>query len=387
MQGLSTFEAFVPSKSKILGLAPPPVISNSSIPKKKREGGITNLFQALKGNRHVLTVAHRVEKDSQALIPKDTVESNKNASELKRSRMPPVSKVSFGCELRDRRLLNKIDIEANFDIRPLLMDALVDRNTDHVQHDDTELRMKLRNWADAQSSWIYPDQPVSAQSMKFGESIIGAELGLHCYWQEPSPADVSNIGMIRRRRLKWQAALSSALDALLTHDEATTETSHGDLIPSVKRKSDSFYVIGSDTESNSNTSSDANIIDLKNPTPERILPARTLSMSAVFLRERGISCQDAVETKCIPIKPASDDMFSCIITGAKKSFIDRLIELGAVPSEIVEESEVKRRNAHNHKVSHFRDLSALNLVAMSISCVWRILMQQLLFTSAARLLH
>lgn len=291
------------------------------------------------------------------------------------------SKIPVPVGIFDPRLLAKLDIEANFDIRPLLhgSEILLAPNSFspvesafvHEKKNTPPLQQKLRKWFDLQRSWTYPNVSMSAMAMKLNESTlngIDAQLSAHNYWQKPSPEDMSNISMIKRRKLNWQKAVCSALDELLM-DNCVININHALDQERAKYPAtggmESFYVLGSSTE-NTSSSNDMKKIDVGNYNSDMQQTAKSIDISAYFFLNEGgdidglyLQNFHSISTKKEKQernngKKIRKKKFCCILYGVKKSFIDRLIDLGANPLEMIDQHDINTRynkKSNRHKSS------------------------------------
>ena len=371
MHNVSAFVSFVPPKSKVLKLAEEicdPDISFSS--DRKITDRIANLFCNLKRKHRPQFIAESSEvcKDTSSL---STTISDRLSKGFSR-RCRTGEKGIF-----DPRLLGKLDIEANFDIKALLRGSeafpSIDSVTDleyKLSHEEESVplaQQKLREWFCSQSSWIYPKEPMSDIAMKLNESGSGgngSQLAKCDYWQKPSSEDISNISVIKRRRLNWQKAVCSALDELLMGSRATnTSCNKNEALKkcSASKAMESFYVLGVNAE-NTSSSNDVKKVDVGNSSFYTQQAAKGIGMSGYFFLDKGEqktyrdqSEAHSTSTRKETQKVADEQIktFSCILHGVKKPIIDRLIDLGASPMEMIDEHEykIRCRNKSNRHMS------------------------------------
>ena len=375
MHNVSAFVSFVPPKSKVLKFASEisdPDISSSS-DRKIITDRIANLFCNLKRKHRPQFIAEssQICKDTSSLSTTISDRLSKGSS----TRCRTGEKGIF-----DPRLLGKLDIEANFDIKALLrgreasssIDSVTDLeyNLSHEEESTPLAQQKLREWFSSQSSWIYPKKPMSDIAMKLNESGSGgngSQLATCDYWQKPSSEDISNISVIKRRRLNWQKAVCSALDELLMGSRATnTSCNKNEALQkcSASKVMESFYVLGVNAE-NTSSSNDVKKIDVGNSSFYTQQAAKGIGMSGYFFLDKGEqkAYRDQSEARSTSTRKETQkvadeqimqkDKFSCILHGIKKPIIDRLIDLGASPMEMINEQEyeVRCRNKSNRHMS------------------------------------
>ena len=217
------------------------------------------------------------------------------------------------------------------------------------------LEQKLKQWADSQRCWTYPDGPIRNYFSK--PTGLNSDTVMNNFWQEPSLQDVSDFNVMRRRKLTWQTAICSAIDELLleaTSKRGCSYCSNGNSLHDLTSGSmESFYVIGSEVDSTGShiTDKEGNI------SGQQQQYAKSIPISAIFMNHR--CCRDLAQNDaadyqnsgCIREEElrngfnSEDENISCVLTGAKRSFIDRLIEFGANPQELVDKQEFLRRKA------------------------------------------
>ena len=363
MQRIEAFEAFVPSKSKILR---PEV--NATVSKNDLNGNtkskVADLFARLKHDRNALSIGPSNSVESSDGVPTVDIKADRPTTAIViEKNLRSVLKFPIGIGPKNPKLLSKLDIEANFDLKPILVcnDIEYPNDTSGVLRScclpdscgTTTVQQKLRKWMDSQRTWLYPDRPVSSASMKVNGIV--ADLATCDFWQEPSLQDVSYINIIKRRRLKWQGALCSAVDELLLEPISVGIEPNGGCNPLEGQRMESFYILGSDSEISDPTIPDKDTDGFANQQAAKCLP-----MSAVFFRNQrdekfnyeniSHSCESDFpknQTDKIDFLTAED--VSCILTGAKKSFIDRVIKLGANPMEMTDKQELLRISAFENR--------------------------------------
>ena len=369
MQNVSAFVSFVPPKSKVLKFAGEVCdpANDLSSDRKIITDRIANLFCNLKKKHRPQFIAEGSQ------IKEKTPKHGSSTSNTIGARLSKGS--SSRCHtgencIFDPRLLIKLDIEANFDIRELLRGnevlssidvvAALESTSSHEEECTPVTQQKLREWFSSQSSWIYPKEPMSDMAMKLNDSGTGgngSQLATYNYWQKPSFEDISNMSVIKRRRLNWQKALCSALDELLMGSRATkTSCNKYEALTkrSTSRAMESFYVLGLNAE-NTNSSNDIKKVDVGNSSSDMQQVARGIGMSGYFFLDKGeqkiyrdqteaYSTSTRKETQKVADEQIlRKEKFSCILHGVKKPFIDRLIDLGADPMEMIDEQEYKVR--------------------------------------------
>jgi hypothetical protein len=208
---LLAFETFKPSKStKIQDTIPQTVTYNNPNENKKGYNHLKSLFSALK-KKGTLCIDQLSSSTA-----KQSTDSSINILIGKKS-LPTVTRNHLGSGDFGSSLIVELDIEANYDLRPLITcNNVLNYNTTNRSH---SLQQKLSEWNEIQRNWIYPEVPVTAASLHLAGSSsvnnLSNELSVYEYWREPLPQDISAVSVIKRRRLKWQTALCSALDQLL----------------------------------------------------------------------------------------------------------------------------------------------------------------------------
>lgn len=365
MQRIQAFEAFVPSKSKILKPdVNNTVKSNVNVSIKSKVAG---LFARLKQDRNALSIVQsNLEESSDGVSVIDIKAEKPTTAKVVEQNLRTVTKFPIDTGPRNPRLFCKLDIEANFDLKPILVcnDIEYPSGTSGVLRScclpdscsTNVVQQKLRKWMDSQRSWLYPDRPVSAASMKVNGVV--ADLAPCDFWQEPSLQDVSYINIIKRRRLKWQGALCSAVDELLLEPKSAGFGNGCNLLEG--QRMESFYILGSDSEISDSTISDKDTDGFGNQQAAKCLP-----ISAVFFRnhrdENFIfeNISDLRKNRSDEIDFLIEEDVSCILTGAKKSFIDRVIKLGANPMEMTDKQELIRiTTAENRNKKPNRNISS-----------------------------
>lgn len=358
MQRIQAFEAFVPSKSKILRPdVNNTVKSNVNVNTKSKVAG---LFARLKQDRNALSIVQsNLEESSDGVSVIDIKAERPTTAKVVAQNLRTVTKFPIGTGPRNPKLICKLDIEANFDLKPILVcnDIEYPSGTTGVLRScclpdscsTNIVQQKLRKWMDSQRSWLYPDRPVSAASMKVNGVV--ADLAPCDFWQEPSLQDVSYINITKRRRLKWQGALCSAVDELLLEP-----VGFGNCCNLLEgQRMESFYILGSDSEISDSTIPDKDTDGFGNQQAAKCLP-----MSAIFFRNHRISCDSDLRKNCSDeIDFFTEEDVSCILTGVKKSFIDRVIKLGANPMEMTDKQELIRiTTAENRNKKPNRNISS-----------------------------
>lgn len=311
---LSVFETFKPSKSRIVDKIPQKVTNNNDNVNKRSYSKVKGIFTALASTKglyidHLPGTGAKQSTDSNVIINK------KNQL--------TVTRYQFGSGCSGSILNVKLDVEANYDLRPLITcNGILNYNSTVRSY---SLQQKLREWDKMQRNWIYPEQQVTIASLHLaGSSSVSNELSLHEYWREPLPSDISAVGVTKRRRLKWQTALCSALDQLLNR-KPISSTSNSKFISEEFR---SFYVLGQDAES-INSSTDTS--------------TKSFNISAMFFRHKRKDNSSTIQEDEKGIE------VSCILIGVKQILIDRLIDLGAIPMAMVDDKEAKRIEAKTRK--------------------------------------
>jgi hypothetical protein len=346
----SIFETFVPSKSKVFHSS-----TQQSIPEAgssvsaKSSCRVADLLSQLRSNRNALAIA--VTERVGVLDREDTSASEKVVRSI--PNVIRASRLSFGIGPSNQKLISKLEIEANFDLRSLLMSndvAFSDSaygilRTSCVPSSSytSILEQKLKQWADSQRCYSYPDGSVRSYYLK--PAGLNSDTAMNQFWQEPSLQDVSDFSVMRRRKLKWQTALCSAIDELLLEappNKGCTYCNDGVSLHDLSAGSmESFYVIGSDIDSATSHFNDRE----GNAFDQQQSSAKSLPISAIFMNHR--CCRDSSRSNSAACQNSGseDENISCVLTGAKRSFIDRLIELGANPKELVDKQEYLRRKA------------------------------------------
>ena len=357
----SIFETFRPSKSKVFHASFLKSIpeSRSSV-SAKSSCRVSDLFSQFKNYQNAPAIA--VTKGVGASDREDISASEKIARSI--PNVFTTSRLSFGTGPSNQKLIFKLDIEANFDLRSLLIcnDATFSDGAHGILRSSciptaphtSALEQKLKQWADSQRCWTYPDGPVRSYFSK--PTGLNSDIVMNNFWQEPSLQDVSDFSVMRRRKLTWQTAICSAIDELLLEapsKRGCTYCSDGNCLHDLTSGSmESFYVIGSDVESTG-----SHIIDIEGNTSGQHQYAKSIPVSAIFMNHR--CCRDSAlndaadyqNSGCIREEElrngcnSEDENISCVLTGAKRSFIDRLIEFGANPQELVDKQEYLRRKA------------------------------------------
>lgn len=364
----------MPSKSKILKpeVTTTAVKSDVDVNTKSKVAG---LFARLKNNKNALAIVQSNLEESSDGISTVDIKSDRATSKVLEKNLQIVSKFTIGIGPTNPKLISKLDIEANFDLKPLLVcnDITYPNGTSGVLRScclpdscsTAVVQQKLRGWMDSQRTWLYPDRPVTSASMKINGVV--ADLVPCDFWQEPSLQDVSYVNIIKRRRLKWQGALCSAVDELLLEPK-TVGCRDYCVLPEADlggQRMKSFYILGSDSEISDSTISDKDTDGFANQQAAKCLP-----MSAVFFRNQrnektdseivGNSCDnDFRKSRRYEVNFTTEEDVSCILTGAKKSFIDRVIKLGAVPMEMIDKQElIKITAAENRNKKSNRNISS-----------------------------
>lgn len=346
------FQAFAPTKSGNLD----PVVGSFQ-PSESSNTKIADLFAQFKKNRNAFAV-----KD---VITTSATETGVNLNgqddaKVARKNVPTFSRCLVGTGLISPKLIHKLEVEANFDITSIVISKdLVQKSrafdaTAHCLRKSSHIKQKLSEWMESQQSWMYPDGPVTAASLKLSRS--SAELALTNYWDEPSNQDLSNDSVVKRRKLKWQTALLSAMDELLLQpvhpDNDAVGKAEKSQLSTGENNMDSFYILGSDSEISED------VADIAGDGFGMQQTAKSLPLSALFFRTKREKVSRPVgiptsSSRCLKkdegeailseeeIYLAEEDV-SCILTGAKKSFTDRLIELGAKPMEMVLKKDMQR---------------------------------------------
>jgi hypothetical protein len=361
MQRIQAFEAFVPSKSKILRPEGNATVSKSNV-NVNTKSKVAGLFARLKHDRNALSIVQsNLDESSNGVSTVDIKADRPATAKVIEKNLRTISKFSIGIGPRNPKLLFRLDVEANFDLKPILAcnDIEYPNGTSGVLRScclpdssyKTIVQQKLRKWMDSHRTWLYPDRPVSSASMKVNGVV--ADLAPCDFWQEPSLQDVSYVSIIKRRRLKWQGALCSAVDELLLEPKSVGRNG-GCNLPDGQRM-ESFYILGSDSEI-----SDSNISEKDTDGFGNQQAAKCLPMSAVFFRNQrsdnsnceniNHSCEsDFRKNRADEINFLTDEDVSCILTGAKKSFLDRVIKLGANPMEMTNKQELIRVTAAENR--------------------------------------
>lgn len=358
----SIFETFKPSKSKVFHSS-----SLQSIPESRRSSSaksscrVTDLLSQFKNYQNAPATA--VTKGDGASDREIISASEKIARSI--PNVFTTSRLSFGTGPSNQKLIFKLDIEANFDLRSLLIcndttfsdgahGTLRSSCIPTAPHTST-LEQKLKQWADSQRCWTYPDGPIRNYFSK--PTGLNSDTVMNNFWQEPSLQDVSDFNVMRRRKLTWQTAICSAIDELLleaTSKRGCSYCSNGNSLHDLTSGSmESFYVIGSEVDSTGShiTDKEGNI------SGQQQQYAKSIPISAIFMNHR--CCRDLAQNDaadyqnsgCIREEElrngfnSEDENISCVLTGAKRSFIDRLIEFGANPQELVDKQEFLRRKA------------------------------------------
>jgi hypothetical protein len=361
MQRIQAFEAFVPSKSKIVRPEVNATVSKSNI-NVNTKSKVAGLFARLKHDRSALSIVQsNLEESSDGVSTVDIKADRPTTGTVNEKNLRTVSQFPIGIGPTNPRLLCKLDIEANFDLKPILVcnDIEYPTGTSGVLRscclpdscNTTIVQQKLRKWMDSHRTWLYPDRPVSSASMKVNGVV--ADLAPCDFWQEPSLQDVSYVSIIKRRRLKWQGALCSAVDELLLEPKLEGHSGGCNLLEG--QRMNSFYILGSDSEI-----SDSNISEKDTDGFANQQAAKCLPMSAVFFRNQrkeksnseniSHSCEsDLRKNRADEINYLTEEDVSCILTGAKKSFVDRVIKLGANPMEMTDKKELIRITAAENR--------------------------------------
>jgi hypothetical protein len=315
---LSAFETFKPSKSRILDTVPI-VRDNNSNGDIRSYNRIKNLFSALESVKGGLCI-----DQLSSTRAKQSTDSSTNNILISKKNLPTVTRYHLGSGHFGSTLIVELDIEANYDLRQLITcNNILNYNS---TNGSDSLQQKLREWNEIQRNWIYPEVPVTAASLNSSLSNMSNKLSLNEYWREPLPQDISAVGVIKRRRLKWQAALCSALNQLLN----SRPLPHGKNqrpISDPSEETHSFYVLGPDAENTNNSD----------------ISAKGFGISAMFFRQKKLGNFSVIEEEGKGIE------VSCILIGVKQLFIDRLIDLGAIPMAMVDDREAKNIEAKTRK--------------------------------------
>ena len=345
------FETFVPSKSKVLQsstIQSIPETSNSL--NSKANCRVADLLLQFKSYHNA--------PDRGVTKKENILDSEKVSKSI--SNVSTTTKIHIGMAPSSQKLIFKLEIEANFDLRPLLICndttfsdgayGTLRSSLVPTALNTSTLEQKLRQWADSQRCWTYPDGPI--RSNYFKPIGFNSDTAMSQFWQEPSLQDVSDFSVMRSRKLKWQIAICSAIDELLLEAPPKRGCTYcDDSIPFHDLSAgsmESFYVLGSDIESPG-----TNISDNEGNTSEQQQFAKSIPISALFMNHR--CCRDSTRND-VSVNSfigeelhngcnSDDDNLSCVLTGAKRSFIDRLLELGANPKELADRQEFLRKKA------------------------------------------